>query len=356
MNNIAKIQNALIKNELDALLITDEKNQRYAAGFPFTDGYVLVTKEKAWLITDSRYIEAAELAAGGCARVQMYDRQHSALSLVKAALSEAGVSRLGGEERKLSHGDYQDIEKELGLPLLPAQQLLCDLRASKSAEEIASMIKAQRISEAALEETLHIIKPGMTEREVAAELVYRMLRHGSEGNSFDPIVVTGAKTSMPHGVPGDEVIKSGDFITMDFGSLKDGYCSDMTRTVAVGSASEEMKNVYSVVLEAQLAGIAAAKAGVPGKVIDGAARAVIEKAGYGEYFGHGFGHSLGLDIHEAPNANPRGETPMPEGAVVSAEPGIYLPGRFGVRIEDVMVLHNDGAEVITKAPKELIIL
>lgn len=356
MNNIAKIQNALIKNELDALLITDEKNQRYAAGFPFTDGYVLVTKEKAWLITDSRYIEAAELAAGGCARVQMYDRQHSALSLVKAALSEAGVARLGGEERKLSHGDYKDIEKELGLPLLPAQQLLCDLRASKSAEEIASMIKAQRISEAALEETLHIIKPGMTEREVAAELVYRMLRHGSEGNSFDPIVVTGAKTSMPHGVPGDEVIKSGDFITMDFGSLKDGYCSDMTRTVAVGSASEEMKNVYSVVLEAQLAGIAAAKAGVPGKVIDGAARAVIEKAGYGEYFGHGFGHSLGLDIHEAPNANPRGETPMPEGAVVSAEPGIYLPGRFGVRIEDVMVLHNDGAEVITKAPKELIIL
>ena len=130
MNNIAKIQNALIKNELDALLITDEKNQRYAAGFPFTDGYVLVTKEKAWLITDSRYIEAAELAAGGCARVQMYDRQHSALSLVKAALSEAGVARLGGEERKLSHGDYQDIEKELGLPLLPAQQLLCDLRAS----------------------------------------------------------------------------------------------------------------------------------------------------------------------------------------------------------------------------------
>lgn len=356
MNNIAKIQNALIKNELDALLITDEKNQRYAAGFPFTDGYVLVTKEKAWLITDSRYIEAAELAAGGCATVQMYDRQHSALSLVKAALSEVGVARLGGEERKLSHGDYKDIEKELGLPLLPAQQLLCDLRASKSAEEIASMIKAQRISEAALEETLHIIKPGMTEREVAAELVYRMLRHGSEGNSFDPIVVTGAKTSMPHGVPGDEVIKSGDFITMDFGSLKDGYCSDMTRTVAVGSASEEMKNVYSVVLEAQLAGIAAARAGVPGKVIDGAARAVIEKAGYGEHFGHGFGHSLGLDIHEAPNANPRGETPMPEGAVVSAEPGIYLPGRFGVRIEDVMVLHNDGAEVITKAPKELIIL
>lgn len=356
MNNIAKIQKALIENNLDALLITDEKNQRYAAGFPFTDGYVLVAREKAWLITDSRYIEAAELTAGSCATVQMYDRQHSAMRLVKAALNEAGAVRVGGEERKLSHGDYVDLEKELGLSLLPAQQLLCDLRAVKSEEEIASMIKAQRISEQALEETLPIIKPGMTEREVAAELVYRMLRHGSEGNSFDPIVVTGAKTSMPHGVPGDEVIKAGDFVTMDFGSLKDGYCSDMTRTVAVGSASDEMKNVYSVVLEAQLAGIAAAKAGVTGKAIDGAAREVIEKAGYGQCFGHGFGHSLGLDIHEAPNANMRGETLMPEGAVISAEPGIYLPGKFGVRIEDVMILRHDGAEVITKAPKELIIL
>ena len=356
MNNIAKLQAALRENGLDALLITDEKNQRYAAGFPFTDGYVLVTRERAWLITDSRYIEAAELAAPDCVTVQMYDRGHSALSLVKAALKEAGAANLGGEEGKLCHKEYIGLQKELGMELRPAQEMIAALRSSKSEEEIASMRKAQEISEAALEEVLHIIKPGMTEREVAAELVYRMLRHGSEGNSFDPIVVTGAKTSMPHGVPGDEVIKAGDFITMDFGSLKDGYCSDMTRTVAVGSASEEMRNVYAVVLEAQLAGIAAARAGVTGREIDGAARQVIENAGYGEYFGHGFGHSLGLDIHEAPNANPRGETPMPDGAVISAEPGIYLPGRFGVRIEDVMVLRPHGAEVITKAPKELIIL
>ena len=356
MNNIAKLQAALAANDLDALLITDEKNQRYAAGFPFTDGYVLVTRERAWLITDSRYIEAAELAAPACVTVQMYDRQHSALSLVRAALKEAGAVSLGAEEGKLCHKEYIELQKELGMELRPAQEMISALRSAKSEEEIASMRKAQEISEKALEEVLHIIKPGMTEREVAAELVYRMLRHGSEGNSFDPIVVTGAKTSMPHGVPGDEVIKAGDFITMDFGSLKDGYCSDMTRTVAVGSASEEMRNVYSVVLEAQLAGIAAARAGVTGREIDGAARQVIENAGYGECFGHGFGHSLGLDIHEAPNANPRGETPMPDGAVISAEPGIYLPGRFGVRIEDVMVLRPHGAEVITKAPKELIIL
>jgi Xaa-Pro aminopeptidase len=196
----------------------------------------------------------------------------------------------------------------------------------------------------------------MTEKQVMAELVYSTLRHGSEGNSFDPIVVTGSKTSLPHGVPGDKVIQPGDFVTMDFGCLKDGYCSDMTRTVAVGSASDEMRRVYDIVLEAQLAGIAAAKAGVPGRDIDAAARQVISNAGYGEYFGHGFGHSLGLDIHESPSANSRGAQPMPEGAVCSAEPGIYLPGRFGVRIEDVMIIRQGGCEVITKAPKNLIIL
>lgn len=356
MNNIARIQEKLVEKGLDAVLIQDEKNQRFAAGFPFTDGSVLVSRERAWLITDSRYIEAAQKAVPDSVTVQMFDREHSQLALLKAALKEAGVERLGGEEEKLSHSRYLALEKELGLPMLPAQAVFAELRASKTGEEIESMIKAQRISEQALEEVLHIIKPGMTEREVAAELVYRMLRHGSEGNSFDPIVVTGANTSMPHGVPGDTVIREGDFVTMDFGSLKDGYCSDMTRTVAVGSATEEMKNIYDIVLRAQLAGIAAARAGIPGRNIDAAARKVIEDAGYGPYFGHGFGHSLGLDIHESPNANPGGSTLMPVGAAVSAEPGIYLPGRFGVRIEDVMVLHEDGCTVITKAPKEFIIL
>ena len=357
MNNIAGIQRQLVEKDLDALLITDEKNQRYAAGFPFTDGAVLVTRERAYLITDSRYIEAAEKAADENVCVQLFDGQHPLMSRLLAALKENGVRRLAAEEQKLSHGAWVAYEKRLGLELLPSQDILGTLRASKSEEEIACMIRAQRISEAALAETLPLIKPGMTEKAVAAELVYRMLRHGSEGNSFDPIVVTGEKTSMPHGVPGDKVIREGDFVTMDFGSLSGGYCSDMTRTVAVGSATEEMKNVYAIVLKAQLAGIAAARAGIPGKVIDGAARKVIEDAGYGPYFGHGFGHSLGLDIHEAPNANPRGEALMAENDVCSAEPGIYLPGRFGVRIEDVMVLRADGTEVITKAPKdELIIL
>ena len=357
MNNIARIQAELVKNDLDALLIFDEKNQRFAAGFPFTDGAVIVAREKAWLLTDSRYIEAAEKAAGGCACVQMFDRRHPLMSLIKAALAEAKVERLGAEEESLSYARWANLERLLGVKLQGAQSILRTLRASKTDEEIQSMIRAQRISEKALEEVLQIIKPGMTEREVMAELVYHMLKNGSEGNSFDPIVVTGKKTSMPHGVPGDEVIRAGDFITMDFGSLKDGYCSDMTRTVAVGYATEEMRNVYDIVLKAQLAGIAAARAGIPGKEIDAAARKVITEAGYGPYFGHGFGHSLGLDIHEPPFAGPTGEAPMAEGDLCSVEPGIYLPGKFGVRIEDVMILRSTGAEVITKAPKmELIVL
>ena len=356
MNNIKKIQEKLIEKNLDAVLITDEKNQRYATGFPFTDGAVLVARSDAWLLTDSRYIEAAANTAACCCRVQMFDREHSRLSLLQAALKEAGVQRLGAEEQKLSHAEYLDYEKSLEMELLPAQAIFGELRASKSEEEIAYMREAQAISEKALEEVLHIIKPGMTERQVAAELVYHMLLNGSEGNSFDPIVVTGKKTSMPHGVPGDEIIREGDFVTMDFGCLKNGYCSDMTRTVAIGHATDEMKNIYNVVLEAQLAGIAAARAGIPGCEIDAAAREVITKAGFGQYFGHGFGHSLGLDIHELPGANPSGKAIMPLNCVVSAEPGIYIPGKFGVRIEDVMILHETGSEVITKAPKQLIIL
>lgn len=355
MNNVKKIQQELRRRGLDGVLVTDEKNQRYASGFPITDGAVVVGLEKSWLITDSRYIEAAEAAVdGSLTEVVLYDREHPLTVIIRSLCS--GMARLAAEDKKLSHAGYLGYEKALGRELLPAGDMFETLRASKSEEEIACMIEAQRISEKALETVLHIIKPGMTERQVAAELVYNMLKNGSEGNSFDPIVVTGSKTSLPHGVPGDKVIQPGDFVTMDFGSIKHGYCSDMTRTVAVGSASEEMRNVYDTVLRAQLAGIAAARAGVPGREIDAAARKVISDAGCGRYFGHGFGHSLGLDIHEWPNANPSGETPMPAGAVCSAEPGIYIPGRFGVRIEDVMVIRDTGAEIITRAPKELLVL
>ena len=334
----------------------DEKNQRYACGFPFTDGAVLITRDKSFLFTDSRYIEAAGKSVSSDVELRLFGAGKRLSELIKTALSECGAESIGAEEESLPHAAYLRYESLLGCELSPAQSIFTELRASKSAEEQQYMRKAQAIAERALSDVLGIIKPGITERDIAAEITYRLLKHGGEGNSFDPIAVTGYNSSMPHGVPGDTRVKAGDFVTMDFGCICNGYCSDMTRTVAVGYASDEMKHVYDTVLSAQRAGIAAARAGVKGKEIDLAARAVIDNAGYGEYFGHSFGHSLGLDIHESPSASPVCETVMPVGAVISAEPGIYIPDKFGVRIEDVLILGETGCENITKAPKELMIL
>ena len=356
MERLAKIRGGLIDLGLDAVLITDELNQRYAAGFAFTDGAVLVTLDRAFLLTDSRYIEAAEKSVSGDITVRMFGAGKRLSQLVREAMDECGVKMLGAEEFSLSHGAYLNWQRVLGVELHPCQSLFYRLRASKDESEIRSMRRAQAIAEQALDDVLGIIRPGITERDIAAEISYRMLKHGGEGNSFDPIAVTGANSSMPHGVPSDAVVCEGDFITMDFGCIKDGYCSDMTRTVAVGMPSDEMRTVYQTVLDAQLAGIAAAKAGVTGERVDAAARKVITDAGYGDCFGHSFGHSLGLDIHEHPIAAPGAHAKLPEHTVISAEPGIYLPGKFGVRIEDVLHLTADGAEILTRSPKNLIIL
>lgn len=355
MNNIERIRERLRQEGLDAVLITDERNQRYAAGFPFTDGAVLISEGGAWLVTDSRYTEAAGQRAEGVAVLQ-YDRQRPLAAVLRGLIAEAGIERLGAEDGRLSHRAYLSWERSLERELTPLGNFFEELRAAKTEGEIACMRAAQAIAETALEELLHILRPGMTEREAAAELVYSMLRHGAEGNSFDPIVISGKKTSMPHGVPGDERIRPGDFVTMDFGCVKDGYCSDMTRTVAIGSADDEMKNVYATVLAAQLAGIRRARAGIPGRDIDAAARELIEGAGYGSCFGHGFGHGLGLEIHEGPSLSPSGTALLPLNYVCSAEPGIYLPGRFGVRIEDVMILREGRAELMTGAAKDLLML
>ena len=356
MNNLKRIQDAICAAGLDALLLIDPRNRYYAAGFPSSDGAVVVTRTRGYYSTDSRYIEAAQAAVGDTVEVLLCDRENPMRARLKAILSDCGVEKLGAEDGSLTYDEYLAYERSFGMKLIPSQKLILGLRQCKQPEELVFLRAAQDITDRAFAEVLPLIRPGVTEQELAAELVYRMLRLGAEGTSFDPIVVTGKKSSMPHGVPGDVKIQAGDFVTMDFGCLKGGYCSDMTRTVAVGSATEEMRKVYDTVLEAQLAGIAAARAGVTGAEIDGAARDVITRAGYGEYFGHSFGHSLGLYIHESPNAAPNNHEPMPEHTVCSAEPGIYLPGRFGVRIEDVMHLTRAGAEVLTQSPKDLIVV
>ena len=353
MNHLEHIAAHL--DELDAMLLTGEANCYYAAGF-MGEGIALVTRRGSWYFTDSRYTEAADKAIGDAAVIREVSRERPFSALINEALAASGAEKVGFEDQRMTVAEHAVYSEKLHCTLTPASALMTELRGSKDEEELSCMTAAQRIAEGALEQILKEIRPGMTEKEIAARLNYLMVSAGAEKTSFDTIVASGPNGSMPHAVPGMRKVREGDFITMDFGCVYKGYCSDMTRTVALGRPSDEMRNVYDIVLQAQLAGIAAARAGVTGAAIDGAARKVIQDAGYGSCFGHSFGHSLGIDIHEAPNAAPGNDKPMPDGAVISAEPGIYLPGKFGVRIEDVMILRPDGAQVITKAPKALLVL
>ena len=355
MSRFDKIAARLGDYGLDAMMITSEPNRLYATGFHSTAGMAIVTTAGSYFFTDSRYIEAASKRIDNC-QILENTREKPMSMLAEEAIARHGIKRLGFEESYTTVEEYDLWREKLSCELVPAAGLLGELRAVKDQGEIDTMIAAQRIAEKALTEVLNFIKVGRTEKEIAAFLQYQMLLGGAEKMSFDPIVVSGANSSMPHGVPTDKPVASRDFITMDFGCIYGGYCSDMTRTVAVGSVTEEMDKVYHTVLQAQLEGIAATKAGVAGKTVHEAAAAVIREAGYGAYFGHGFGHSLGVEIHESPNASPANDKPLPAGAVISAEPGIYLPGRFGVRIEDVVVVTEGGCEDITLAPKELLIL
>ena len=354
MRNLDKYL-SLLDGEVDGLLLTSRYARHYGAEFDIAEGVAIVTKKGCRYFTDSRYIESATNSLKGFAVLEV-NRGHGYYSRLNDAIADFGVTALGYEEHYLSAEEFMGYEKNLNAKLLPFNAQISAFRGQKEPWELELMRKAQDITDKAFSEVLTRIKPGMTELELQAELIYCMYKNGGTGLAFDPIVVSGPNTSMPHGVAGERVIQAGDFITMDFGASYMGYCSDMTRTVAVGYATEEMEKVYNTVLEAQKAAIAVTKAGVPGCDIDAVARKVISDAGYGEYFGHGYGHSLGLEIHENPSPNASNHDPMPAYSVCSAEPGIYLPGKFGVRIEDVTILKQNGCEDITHSPKNLIIV
>lgn len=352
---IESIRAALNAHGLDAIVLTDEKNRRYATGFHSTAGALYLSRCQAVFYTDFRYIEAARAQISD-AEVREITPGRSYAGVINELIRSDGAAKIGLEDDCLTYADYRRWADSLCAEAIPQNGLMSELRTVKTPDELDKIVRAQRIAEQAFAHILTEIKPGVTEREIAARLTYLMLHGGAENMSFDPIVVSGTNSSKPHGVPSDKPIETGDFVTMDFGCIYDGYCSDMTRTVAVGYATDEMQRVYQTVLDAQLAGIHMARAGVTGQAVDGAARQIITDAGYGDCFGHGFGHGVGLFIHEAPNASTRSETPLPAGAVLTAEPGIYLPGRFGVRIEDMLFLTAEGNENLTRAPKELLIL
>ena len=353
MKNLEKYL-SLLGEEVDGLLLTSRYSRHYGAEFDIAEGVAIVAAKGCRYFTDSRYIESAQRDLKGF-EVLCVDKI-GYMKLLNDAIADFGITTLGYEENYLTVAELMGYEKNLNAKLVPFNKEIYAFRGVKEAWELELMRKAQAITDKAFSEVITRLKVGMTELELQAELIYCLYKNGATGLAFDPIVVSGPNTSLPHGVAGSRVIREGDFVTMDFGASYMGYCSDMTRTVAVGFATEEMKKVYATVLEAQLAGLAASKAGVPGKDIDGAARQLIADAGYGDYFGHGYGHSLGLEIHEAPNPNARNEEGMPVGSVASAEPGIYLPGKFGVRIEDTCIFKEDGIDILTASPKNLIIL
>ena len=354
MNHFAPIAASLKGRGLDAMLITSAPGEFYAAGF-HGEGVALITPDKTWYWTDSRYIEAAEQQVTG-AEVAMPASGTSYRTLVRDLVEKLSIKALGFEEEYMSVGAYNLWTEAVKADFVPSSDLLTDLRMVKDAGELAAMREAQRVTDEAFSEILNHIKPGITESEIAAKLTYLMACKGAERNSFDPIVACGANGSMPHAVPGLKKIEKGHFVTMDFGCVVGGYCSDMTRTIAVGQPSEEMELVYHTVLKAQLAAIDAIRGGVNGAAVHKVADDIIVAAGYGGKMGHGLGHSLGIEIHENPRFSPFWDKAIPSGAFLSVEPGIYLPGKFGVRIEDVVMLTDDGCIDITKSPKELIIL
>ena len=354
MRNIDKYL-SLLNDEVDGLLLTSPYSRYYGAEFEISEGVAIVSKKGCRYFTDSRYIESAE-AGIKYFEVLPINQFTGFIKRINDAIEDFGIKTLGYEEAYLTVAEFMNYEQNLNAKLVPFNKEISGFRATKEDWELQLMLKAQEITDKAFSEIVTRIRPGMTELELQAELIYCLYKNGATGLAFSPIVVSGPNTSLPHGVAGERVIQEGDFVTLDFGASYKGYCSDMTRTVAVAFATEEMKTVYETVLKAQEAGIAATRAGVIGRDIDATARKVITDAGYGEYFGHGYGHSLGLEIHEAPNPNPSNPGPMPAGALCSAEPGIYLPGRFGVRIEDVTMVTENGVINITKSPKNLIIV
>ena len=348
---LAALRSELKKTEAEAFYINGEPNVAYFTGKKGNDCALYVTQNEAFIITDFRYREMAQeltwltFFETGLGR-NTYDfinsRQESVIGVEKDRLQLAVYLAM--------------LEKCSSKRIVPLPDIVLELREIKDDFEVEATRKACSVAMKAFDHMCEYLRPGLTERQAAAELEHFMKMNGADDLSFDTILITGAKTSYPHGVPGDDIIKTGDFVTMDYGCKVDGYCSDETRTVAIGQPTQEMRDVYNIVLEAQLNACNNIKAGMTGKECDALARDVIVKAGYGDYFGHSLGHGTGLEIHENPRYAVNNDKPIKAGTIVSIEPGIYLPKKFGVRIEDLALVTEKGIINFVTAPKELIIL
>ena len=352
---INKLKSYIDKNT--AALIMSEENIAYFTSFHSSNGYLVVTSEKAYFLTDSRYVEAAQNKIKTCDEVLLLKSMKTDLVNL---IEKLGVNKIKLEADRTTVTRYNEI-RDMFLSIetvcdTSLDKAINDIRITKTQYEVDCIIKAQRISEKAFEHILGFIDDSRTEKDISLELDYFMLKNGAAALSFETIAVSGKNSSLPHGVPSDKKIEKGDFITMDFGAVVDFYHSDMTRTVAFGSVSDKQIDVYNTVLDAQCKALDEIIAGKLCKDIDSVARNIIKSKGYGDYFGHGLGHGVGFEIHEKPSLNPSSEEILKPGHIVTVEPGIYLPGEFGVRIEDMVYVTETGCNNLTLCDKKLIVL
>lgn len=345
-------------SKVNAILVVSEKNRMYFTGFASTFGYlVLLRDNKSIFITDPRYYEMAQsLEQDGVEVVQIINGISATQTLIDI-FKHNKVKTVGFEDTELTVSEYSSLKDGLDkFELVPVGKHINFVRSFKTEQEIEYIKKAQSITDIAFSQILGVLKPGITEKDIAVELEYIMAKNGAEGLAFDTIIASGVNSSKPHAHPSNKRIELGDAVTMDFGARYHGYCSDMTRTVFVGQPSEEMHKIYNVVLLAQKMGINNAYCGIAGKELDSYCREVIKSNGYEEFFTHSTGHSLGIDIHELPNASIRSTDTLQAKQFITCEPGIYIPGLGGVRIEDLLLIEEDGVIDLTTSDKNIIIL
>jgi Xaa-Pro aminopeptidase len=357
MSRIDRLLAIMAEQGLDSLFLNNVQNIRYISGYTGEDSYILISPKGRWFITDYRYSEQAEEE---CQDFEVICRNRQTTSLgqcVNNLLKDNGIKQMGFERNHINYGMIEDIKADLeSIQTLPTANIVEDMRYVKDAKEIALTKKAAAIADKAFDKLMDIIKVGMTEAEAALELEYYMKKYGAEGLAFDTILLAGARTSMPHGIPSDKVIEHGDFVTIDFGALYKGYRSDMTRTFIMGEASEEQVRLYNSVLESQKIGVAAVKAGITGKEPDDRVKDILVRDNYYEHAGKGLGHGVGLNLHEPPFLSQICKDELQENCVITIEPGVYIPGFGGVRVEDTVVVTENGCEIITHTPKELLII
>lgn len=353
MKKLTELRKSIEKEGLDALLITNPYNRRYITGFTGTAGVVLVTAGEALLVTDFRYtVQASEQASG----FQVIEHKQPIPKELADIVKQKNLKAIGFEQNDVTYGVFEAYKKEINSELKPTSGLVENIRQIKSEEEINTLKAAAEIADAAFEHILTFIEPGIKEIDVSNELEFFMRKQGATSSSFDIIVASGYRSALPHGIASEKKIESGELVTLDFGAYYNGYCSDITRTIAVGEISDQLREIYETVLAAQIKGMEGIKPGLTSKQADALTRDHIKEAGYGDYFGHSTGHGLGLEVHEGPALSFRSEAVLKEGMVVTVEPGIYVPEIGGCRIEDDTVLTKEGNASLTAAPKELIII